>query len=450
MKNLLHGAVCFAAPALALCCAVPSWAQKLEAAPANQTGLYQRGEAMAWDVQATGDNANAIKTVFYQIKKSGGDVVEQGTLTLENGAARLTSKQDKPMAYLVEFKAVGAKTPDGKEIKTLGGALMEAEKIAPVQTRPADFDAFWKQKLAALRALPANPTLTEEPSGKDGVRYFKITLQNINGKTVYAQMAYPEKGAGKYPALVLLQYAGVYGLHKDWVTNPAAQGWLVINVMPHDLPLDQTPEFYQNAAQTTLKEYATQGNTSRDTSYFLPMILGDIRAIDYLMGRADWDKKTLLVSGTSQGGYQSFAVAALQPKVSAITVNVPAGCDLISKTAGRQQGWPYWLGWGQAPQNADAMIETSRYYDPVNFAPLIKVPALVGLGLIDETSPPANVYGTINNLRGSREVLVMPLSDHQGHNNTQAAYYARAYQWQQAFQKTGRAPTEKLTKPTPK
>ena len=36
---------------------------------------------------------------------------------------------------------------------------------------PADFDAFWTAKIAALRKVPAKPELTEKPSEKDGVDF---------------------------------------------------------------------------------------------------------------------------------------------------------------------------------------------------------------------------------------------------------------------------------------
>lgn len=421
--------------------AVPVWAQKLEAVPANQTGVYRAGEAIAWDIKTTGDEAGKIASVTYQIKRSGGKVLEEGTLPMTGGAAHLTTKQTEPMAYLVEFRAVGAVGANGKEITALAGALLEPQKIAPVQTRPADFDAFWAKKLAELRAIPANPQVTEEPSGRDNVRYFKLTLQNISGATVYAQMAYPTTGSGKYPALMLLQYAGVYGLKKEAVTNRAADGWLAINVMPHSLPLDRSPEFYTEAANTTLKSYATQGNDNRETSYMLRIILGDVRASDYVTSRGDWDGKTLVTEGTSQGGYQSFALAGLQPKISALSVNVPAGCDLVSRTEGRGQGWPYWLGFGPPPTNEAATIETSRYFDPANFAPRIKAPCLVSMGLIDVTSPPANVYGTVNRLKSrQKEVIVLPLSNHHGDGNTQAKYWQRSSEWLRALQSSGKIP----------
>ena len=61
-------------------------------------------------------------------------------------------------------------------------------------------------------------------SGKSDVAYWKVTLDNIRGTHVYGEIARPEKGA-KFPALLIVQWAGVYGLQKSWVTDRAAQGW---------------------------------------------------------------------------------------------------------------------------------------------------------------------------------------------------------------------------------
>ena len=438
-----HGAARCFAPLAALVCVAPVWAQKISVTPANGTGVYHAGDApIAWDIKVDGDKADTVTELKYQVKKSGGKVLEEGTIPVSGGSAKLTSKQTEPMAYLVQFQTTDVKDDKGKPITALGGALLDAEKITPVQTRPNDFDAFWAKKLAELRALPANVVATEEPSGKEGVRYVKLTMQNVGGATVYAQMAYPTKSGGKYPALVLLQYAGVYGLNKSAVVNPASNGWLAINVMPHSIPLDQPADYYEQLKNTTLKDYATQGNTDRETSYFLKMICGDVRAADYVTGLPEWDGKTLIATGTSQGGYQSFALAGLHPKVSQMIVNVPAGCDLISRTSDRGQGWPYWLGWTPKPANEAAMVETSRYYDPVNFASRIKVPSMVAFGLIDQTSPPANVSAAFNQIATrQKETVVMPLSEHTEKGaHTQAAYYKRSGEWMATIQKTGKAP----------
>ena len=60
-------------------------------------------------------------------------------------------------------------------------------------------------------------------------------------------------------------------------------------------------------------------------------------------GRApDWDGKTLIVTGASQGGLQSFATAALCPQVTEVLTMVPAGCDACAMlaTPPRASSWP--------------------------------------------------------------------------------------------------------------
>jgi len=405
----------------------PARAQQLSVTPSKPSGVYARGEKIAWDVKVIGEGADKVTSARYQIRKGGGVSIAEGTLDLSaaaGGTGRIETTQTEPLAYLAEVKATGA---DGKEIRALGGAAVDPQTVRPSIPRPADFDAFWEKNLRELAAVPLNPLVESGDGGREGVEYAKVTLDNVGGAKVRAQLARPRAGA-KLPALVIVQWAGVYGLNKNWVTDRAAEGWLVLNVMPHDLPIDETPEFYKKAGETTLREYGSIGNHSRETSYMRKMLLGDVQATKYLMSRPDWDGKTLVVSGTSMGGYQSIALAALQPKVTAALANVPAGCDQAAKVAGRAIPWPYWVD-RNVKGNEAAIVEASRYYDDVNFAACIRVPVLVSLGLIDTTCPPTGILAMANALKGPKEVVILPLSDHQGRNNTQRPYYERVGVW---------------------
>jgi cephalosporin-C deacetylase len=299
------------------------------------------------------------------------------------------------------------------------------EKIAPSAPTPADFDTFWKSKIAELAAVPTNPVLEKGESGIDSVDYWKITLDNIRGTKIRGQLARPKTGA-KLPALLIVQWAGVYPLAKEWATGRARDGWLTLNINAHDLPIDEPAGFYRQ--QTTLQNYAAIGNEDRDTSYFLRMYLSCYRAADYLASREDWDGKTLVVMGTSQGGLQSIMIAGLHPKITALIANVPAGCDQTGPQVGRQPGWPMW-NYQTHGKDAAKVLEASKYYDVVNFAARVKCPALVSVGLIDMTCPPAGVIAAFNQIKSPKELLVMERSDHQGRNNTQAPFYARSNAW---------------------
>ena len=158
------------------------------------------------------------------------------------------------------------------------------------------------------------------------------------------------------------------------------------------------------------------------------MYLSCYRAADYLTGRDDWDGKTLVVMGTSQGGLQAIMTGGFHPKVTALLANVPAGCDLTGPAVGRQSGWPMW--WWQTQGKDEAKVrEAARYYDVVNFAKKVKVPALISVGLLDTTCPPPGVVAAYNQARGPKELVVLEWSDHQGRNNSQAPYYARSAEW---------------------
>src|SRR5262249_40542633 len=152
---------------------------------------------------------------------------------------------------LAEIKV---KTADGKEHKAAGGALVAPDKIAPSAPRPDDFDEFWAAKIKELDAVPANPQLEQADGGKPGVDYWKITLDNVGGTKIHGQLARPaaKKGgstgedSAKLPALFIPQWAGVYPLQEAWVTDRAKEGWLVLNIIAHDLPIDESESFYRD------------------------------------------------------------------------------------------------------------------------------------------------------------------------------------------------------------
>ena len=184
--------------------------------------------------------------------------------------------------------------------------------------------------------------LTPADGGNPEIEYATIRMDHINGTHVYGQIAKPKR-KGKFPALVIFQWASPpYPLQKSWVTGHAADGWLTLNIEPHDVLPDQ-PKAYYDALPQAIKNYQSIGNDDREKSYFLEMYLRDYRAVDYITSRDDWDGKTLVVMGTSMGGQQSLCVAGLHPKITHVIVEEPSGCDTNGPLHGRQSGYPSFL-----------------------------------------------------------------------------------------------------------
>jgi cephalosporin-C deacetylase-like acetyl esterase len=231
-----------------------------------------------------------------------------------------------------------------------------------------------------------------------GVEMNMFVLDALGSK-VHGYVAKPARD-GRFPALIQLQYAGVYALNAAADARRAAEGWLMINVDSHDkLPSDPSGNIPRS--------YQAIGNSDREQSYFLSMYLRDSRALDYVMTRPDWDGKTIVLTGGSMGGQQSFALAGLRPdKISAVLVCVPAGADTNADLHGRKAGYPNW-----PPENPDVM-RTALYFDPVNFASRIKAPVMAGMGFIDTISPPAGVWTALNQISAPVEALPLIESEH--------------------------------------
>jgi lysophospholipase L1-like esterase/dienelactone hydrolase len=168
---------------------------------------------------------------------------------------------------------------------------------------------------------------------------------------------------------------------------------------------DQPKEYY-DALPDELKHYNTIETHNRDRNYFLYMYLADIRAVDYLASRPDWDGKTLVVMGTSMGGQQSLCTVGLHPKVTAMLVNVPAGADANGTAHGRRIGYPNW------DVNDPQVLETAQYFDTVNCAARITVPSLVAMGFIDTVTPPVGIWAAFNQIKAPKQAAPMIESPH--------------------------------------
>jgi cephalosporin-C deacetylase len=391
-------------------------AQEPTFTPYKASGIYGVGERVGWTAHWP-EGAVPTREYTYTIKRDNQDVIKTGTLDFSIGRSTIEVALDQPGMVYVEISALG-----GSGI--IVGAAVAPDRLEPSVPRPADFDRFWDSKIKMLKRIPQNAVLTPSDSGQPDVEYATIRMDHINGTHVYGQLAKPKR-KGKFPALVIFQWASPpYPLQKRWVTDRAAEGWLTLNIEPHDVLPDQPPAYY-SALPKELKNYQSIGRDDRDRNYFLQMYLADYRAVEYIAGRSDWDGKTLVVMGTSMGGQQSLCVAGLNSKITHVIVNEPTGCDSNGPLVGRASGYPNW------PSDNPQIRQTALYFDAVNFAPHIKAKSLVALGFVDTVAPPVGIWIAFNQISGSKEVV--PMID-SPHNNLatpaqQLPYTSRSAEW---------------------
>ena len=416
-----------AAPPVQAAPAGPPFSPNIIISPERPNGLYAPGERVRWTVRAPLGMPGARYT--YEVRENNLGVLSSGTLDLSSGATTVEGSLSRPgLISLVLRPIPPANGPAPNVTGPVQAAISAAAAVAirdirPGAPRPADFRQFWDAKLAALRAVPANPRLTVVDSENADVSLSMVTLDALNSQT-QGYLAIPRSGGGRYPALVIFQYAGVYPLQKETSVNRAAEGWLAFNVTSHDMRPDQ---------DTAPRNYASLGNTDRETSYFLNMYLRDVRAIEYIRSHPNWDGRTVVIMGTSMGGQQSFAVAGLVPdQVNAMLVNVPSGANIVGDVYGQRQGYPNW-------SSADPkVVATAPYFDAMSFAPDIRAASMVAPGFLDVTSPPYGIIAAFNAIQGPKELVPMVDSDHNHITpQKQEAWYRRSREALEQLRLTG-------------
>jgi cephalosporin-C deacetylase len=399
-----------------LCAGMFSTLYAKEAGPAwtvrasHENSLYQPGETATFTISLTeGSTLAPDAELFWSMSKDGVEPKTNGKVKLQDGKATITGKLDEPGFLLCKV----AVQQDGQGVSRSWSVGFSPDRIGRSMPFPQEFDAFWKGQLDQLAAVPQNPVLTPVDSGKPEVESFDTRVDCVGAK-VSGYFSRPKGAKPKsLPVVLTLHGAGVRSAGLAGTVGYASQGMLAMDVNAHGIDNGKDEAFYKALADGELKDYRAIGRDSREKGYFVGMFLRSKRALDFLCSQPEWDGKTVVVSGGSQGGYQAFAVAALDDRVTVMVAHVPAGCDHSGMLANRVAGWPKMVPVAEGRPDP-AVLEASRYVDNVNFAARCKAKmAIVSVGFVDGVCPPTSVYAAYNELPvKDKTILNMPGAGH--------------------------------------
>ena len=384
--------------------------------------IYRQGETVRFTVElAAGSSSVTNADLAWQISKDGVPPIQKGTLKLVNGKASVTGQLAEPGFLLCQVTG----KVNGKPVSALRGAAIAPLLIKPSLPAPEDFDTFWGEQKKKLAAVPMNPRMTPARSAvTTNLECFDVQVDCVGTTPVSGYYAKPKGARAKSLPIILLPHgAGVQSAFLASAAKWGRQGFLAMDINAHGIPNGKPEPFYKELQRGALKEYWLAGRESRETSYFLGMFLRMIRAIDFLTAQPEWDGQTVIVYGGSQGGFQAFAAAGLDERVSFLAAGVPAGCDHSGVKANRVSGWPKLVPLAADGSPDEKALQAARYFDNVNFAARTKAKgAFVTVGFIDRTCPPTSVYAAFNNLPIPKQIYNdLPT----GHANSPAATQAR-------------------------
>lgn len=392
---------------LATVCVLPVAAQirgyniQVNVVPDHQDWTYKVGETATFRISVTKSATPLAGAVIdYEAGPEMYQDVKKTAVVLKDGTLTVKGKMTKPGFYRVDVKT----TIGGKEYKGACAAAFSPEQLKPTTVNPADFDQFWQNAISEARHTDLNPTkrLLPERCTKD-VNVYEVSFQNVRwGSRTYGILCEPVK-PGKYPALLRVPGAGVRPYGGDIYT--ASKGAVTLEIGIHGIPVTMQQSVYDDLGQGALSGYWEFGMDNRDKSYYKHVVLGCIRALDYIEQYTPWNGKELGVTGSSQGGFLSLATAGLDRRITFYAPVHAALCDHTASLKGVACGWPHYFYWNKG-KGMEKQIETSRYYDGVNFARRI-TNAQTGwfsFGYNDDVVPPTTAWATYNIVKGPKSI----------------------------------------------
>ncbi len=366
--------------------------------PDHNDWVYRLNEKCTFTVQVMkAQNLLPDVKVDYELGPEMYPTEVKKAVVLKEGVLKLQGTMGTPGFLRCKIKAY----VNGRTYEGLATSAYAPEQLNPITEFPSDFQEYWSKTLAQARTLPLKPIMTLLPERcTETDQVYQVSFQTkAGGGRFYGILSIPKK-EGKYPALLRVPGAGVRPYAGD--TYTASGKVITLEVGIHGVPVNMPQSIYDDLANGALNNYWTFGRDNKDSFYYNRVIVGALRAVDFICSLPQYNGLALGVTGSSQGGALSIITAALDSRVTFLAAVHPALCDHEAFFKKRACGWPHYFYYYGAPNQKE--LETVRYYDTANFARLLKVPGWYSWGYNDEVCPPTSMYAAYNVISSSKEL----------------------------------------------
>ena len=298
--------------------------------------------------------------------------------------------------------------------------LEDARSYRGAWLRPSNFESFWETSVAYAQNAQVE-SVVELPSATQAATFKRITFISTDQTQLSARVVLPAgasaaeplaaselsasaelSASSKLPAVVLFSDLG-RGV-RSWLhlLRFSALGMPVVALEAR--PCEASLKDAWRGVLTAEELAHALINPDDAASSTLKQLIDDALVTTAVASR--FLERTTVIWGEGLGGSQALFAAALLPKeVSATMALNPLFAD--NATTLRTV-----VGCGDTPQS-DAAIDAVGLLDSACAAELVRVPALIGTALLDQSAPTEGMFALYNRLPGQKEIRVYPKFGHE-------------------------------------
>lgn len=292
--------------------------------------------------------------------------------------------------------------------------LEDARSYRGAWLRPSNFESFWETSVTFAQNAQVK-SVVELPSATQVATFKRITFTSTDQTQLRARVILPAgvsvaeplapaelPASAKLPAVVLFSDLG-RGV-RSWLhlLRFSALGMPVVALEAR--PCQASLKDAWRGALTAEELARALINSDDAASSTLKQLIDDALVTTAVALR--FLGRTTVTWGEGLGGSQALFAAALLPKaVSATMALNPLFADNATTLRAH-------VGCGDTLQS-DAAIDAVGLLDSACAAELVRVPALIGTALLDQSAPTEGTFALYNRLPGQKEMRVYPKYGHE-------------------------------------
>jgi cephalosporin-C deacetylase len=267
--------------------------------------------------------------------------------------------------------------------------LTAMESFAPLVVEPPEFDRFWKATLGALDELAPKPVMARQTPPAPGMTFDRLSYSSLGNERISGYLLAQDVPEPR----PLIVHSHGYNSQSDVMLNWAQTGC-------HVFGLD-----FRGFGRSTDKKlapggYILTGIESPQDSILRGAVCDLLQAFKAAQSLLGWRISRTVLYGFSFGGAMALMAATLTEEPDLLVVGQPTFGWHKERLRLSQAGSSLELKRHLAahPENEVPVMSTLDYFDTLHFAPRIRMPALLGVGLDDAVVPSRSVFAIANNL----------------------------------------------------